>query len=67
MHGSIGAGDSDEDGNVIPLLIEWERAALRELKETRAARQVSATIMYMYGGEAQETGNNVRQHLVRSV
>ena len=32
---------------MIPLLIERERAALRELKETRAARQVFATIMYM--------------------
>ena len=52
MHLSIGAGDSDEDpplsdNDVIPLLIQKERVALRELKKTRAACQVSATIMYM--------------------
>ena len=32
---------------MIPLLIERERAALRELKETRAARHVSAMMMCM--------------------
>ena len=32
---------------MIPLLIQRERVALRELKETHVARQVSATIMHM--------------------